>query len=90
MAINIREKVAIGGKLEYCDENMTDLLTGAETKWSFTWQKKSNINLEQLLGIVRALHATYFPQCFLKSGGREGAIIIPMYYLKSCASQDVD
>lgn len=86
MAINTRENVAIGGKLEYYDENMTDLLAGAKTEWSFTWQKNSNANLEQLLGIACTLHAICFPQCSLKNGGREGAIIIPMYYLKSCAS----
>lgn len=73
MAINIRENIAIGGKLEYCDENMTYLLTGAKTKWSFTWQKKSNMNLEQLLGIVRALHATCFPTLFFEKWGKRGS-----------------
>lgn len=69
LAINTGEKVAAWGKAEYYDENVTNLLAGAKTKWSFIQQKNWNMNLEQLSGIVCVLHGTSFPQCYLKNGG---------------------
>ena len=53
-------------------------------------KKNLKMNGEQLSGIVHALHTTCFPQYYLKNGGRGAAIVIPMYYLESWASQKVD
>jgi len=74
---------------EYLHENVTNLLLGPKLS-ALLISKNLKYDSGTTFRHSACFMCDLFPQCYLKNGGRGGAIVIPMYYLESCASQSID